>query len=121
MLATVNHPHLVEFIGYVSKPALLIVMGYVNGGTLLDYVREKRKRSIKHFGKEDESSWTMLDVRDTLRILMQVADGIGHLHSMRPRMIIHRDIKSENVLISKDRIPKIADLGEARKIDQQKT
>ena len=120
MLATVNHPHLVEFVGYVSKPALLIVMGYVNGGTLLDYVLEKRKRSIKKFGTE-ESSWEMLDVRDTLRILMQVADGIGHLHSMRPRMIIHRDIKSENILITKDRVPKIADLGEARKIDQQKT
>ena len=120
MLATVNHPHLVEFVGYVSKPSLLIVMGYVNGGTLLGYVLEKRKRSIKKFGTE-ESSWEMLDVRDTLRILMQVADGICHLHAMRPRMIIHRDIKSENILITKDRVPKIADLGEARKVDQQKT
>ena len=39
---------------------------------------------------------------------------MAYLHDWQPLPILHRDIKSENILVTKDLTPKIADLGEAR-------
>ena len=49
-----------------------------------------------------------------MKILIGMAKGMAYLHSMQPLPVLHRDIKSENILLTEKLEPRIADLGEAR-------
>ena len=49
-----------------------------------------------------------------MRILTGIARAIAYLHAVEPKPILHRDIKCENVLLSKKMDAKLTDLGEAR-------
>ncbi|MDD1673525.1 MAG: serine/threonine protein kinase, partial [Methanomicrobiales archaeon] len=52
-----------------------------------------------------------LDLRDTLKIVKGLADGLAYAHRMG---VIHRDLKPHNILLSEDMTPKIADWGLSR-------
>ena len=77
-------------------------MEYADGGTLKDFFakarRDQRPPSLQH----------------SMKILIGFSDGMSYLHSLEPVPILHRDIKSENILLTKDLDPRIADFGEAR-------
>ena len=101
MLSKVDHINIVGFVGYATDPFLLIVMDFVSGGTLKDLVE-------KH-DPMDPPSMEIL-----MKILIGSAKGLTYLHATEPMPILHRDIKSENVLLTNDFEARIADLGEAR-------
>ena len=108
MLSKVDHINIVGFVGYATDPFLLIVMDFVSGGTLKDLVE-------KH-DPMDPPSMEIL-----MKILIGSAKGLTYLHATEPMPILHRDIKSENILLTKDLKPRLADLGEARTMAQNKT
>lgn len=70
---------------------------------------------------EGQSAQTLLDQRGSLRvadaahIVLGIARALEHAHS---RHIIHRDIKPDNILLTRDGLPKLADLGLAKKLDE---
>ena len=101
MLSKVDHINLVTFVGYSVDPFLLIVMDFVNGGTVRDLV--------KNHDPTDPPSMEIL-----MKILIGSAEGFAYLHATEPVPILHRDIKSENILVTTGFEPRIADLGEAR-------
>ena len=101
MLSTVEHPNIVGFVGYSKDPFLLIVMDFISGGTLCDFVEERGARSP-------------LGMETTVGILIGAATGFAYLHAQLPMPILHRDIKSENILLTDDLEARVADLGEAR-------
>ena len=109
MLARFNHENIVKFKGYVLKPALLIVMEFVAGGTLLAFIKEAAKTG------------NPLGLKTTMMILEGCAGALEYLHTMSPAPVLHRDIKSENILLTKKLEPRLADLGEARTMAQNKT
>ena len=109
MLSKLDHENIVKFKGYVLEPALLIVMDFVAGGTLSAFV------------KSANESGAPPDLKTTMRILEGCARALEYLHAMPPAPILHRDIKSENILLTKDLKPRLADLGEARTMAQNKT
>ncbi|AIA29346.1 serine/threonine protein kinase [Mycoplasmopsis californica] len=78
-----------------------LVMELVNGETL--------KNEINKGGK--------LIARTAVNYAMQIAEGLGELHSNK---IIHRDIKSTNIMITSDRNVKIIDFGLALREDSQR-
>ncbi len=49
--------------------------------------------------------------QEALEIIVQVADALNHAHQ---RGLVHRDIKPENIMLTRERVPKLADLGLAR-------
>ena len=108
MLSKLDHENIVTFKGYVLKPALLIVMEFVAGGTLSAFVKSANESGPP-------------DLETTMRILEGCARALEYLHAMPPAPILHRDIKSENILLTKDLKPRLADLGEARTMAQNKT
>ena len=81
-------------------------MDFVEGGTLKDY--------IATFGIDDDGMIIIPEKRTTFRIMLGVARGLEYLHTREPMPILHRDIKSENILLTAELEPRIADLGEAR-------
>jgi eukaryotic-like serine/threonine-protein kinase len=77
------------------------VMEYVEGDTIKDRL-DKNKT---------------FDEKETLRIVLAVAEALKHAHS---RGLIHRDIKPENIILTRDGGVKLADLGLARITNDEK-
>ena len=82
-------------------PFLLIVMEFVSGGTLSDFVDNTDPLDPPNF-------------EVVMKILIGSAKGLAYLHATEPMPILHRDIKSENILLTDDYDARVADLGEAR-------
>jgi len=88
-----SHPNIVRIytVGdYKDQP--FIVMEYVKGMTLKDYLREKKA----------------LNVQDSIFIMKQIAEGVLYAHQNK---IIHRDLKPQNIMITEDAEIKITDFG----------
>src|SRR5690349_11766852 len=100
--ASLQHPHIVPLLaaGGVDD-VLYYTMPLVEGGAL-------RTR----LSREGE-----LPVRDTVRILKDVADALAYAHA---RGVVHRDIKPDNVLLSGQHAV-VADFGVAKAVSQAKT
>jgi serine/threonine protein kinase len=77
------------------------VMEYVEGDTIKDHL-DKHKT---------------FEEKEALRIVLAVAEALKHAHT---RGLIHRDVKPENVILTKDGGVKLADLGLARITDDEK-
>ena len=100
-LSKIDHVNLITFVGYCLEPNLLIVMDFVSGGTLAAFVLA-----------QDPADPPSLEVM--IKILAGTCNGLAYLHAWEPMPILHRDIKSENILLTEDMDPRIADFGEAR-------
>ncbi|KAK6157351.1 hypothetical protein DH2020_011599 [Rehmannia glutinosa] len=97
ILSRIYHPRLVNLLGFAVDPnqRKLIVVEYMPNGTLYDLLH----------GSGKPPGW----VKRT-RFALQVAWAVQFLHSSNPP-IIHRDIKSSNVLIDSDFNSRISDFG----------
>ena len=94
-----SHPNIVRFIGvyYPERNSLFPVM-----------MMELMAESLTHYVKKPNISMKM-----KASILYDVAFGLHYLHSYNPP-IIHRDLSPNNVLMSRDSVAKISDLGVAK-------
>eukprot|EP01087_Luapelamoeba_hula_P014010 TRINITY_DN4045_c1_g1_i2.p1 TRINITY_DN4045_c1_g1~~TRINITY_DN4045_c1_g1_i2.p1 ORF type:complete len:1175 (+),score=133.84 TRINITY_DN4045_c1_g1_i2:590-4114(+) len=98
-LSEMHHPNIVLFIGAcMRQPNLCIVTEYVKQGSLKDVLMNK---SIK------------LPWQTRMKIAKGAALGVYYLHSLDP-VILHRDLKSSNILIDENWNAKVADFGFAR-------
>lgn len=98
--ARLVHPYIINIYDVVSDGSdQYIVMEYVDGVTLKDYMKENR-----------------LSLNAVLEIGVRLADALQHAHS---KNIIHCDIKPHNILIDKNLNPKIADFGIAKMVSSQ--
>jgi serine/threonine protein kinase len=85
LTSDISHPNLVKCFEATQKPPFLIVSEYCAGGSLYDLIHEGSY----------ELTWGQ-----RLKILCDIAQGMEHLHGLKPK-IIHRDLKSCNVLLTK--------------------
>ncbi len=97
MLAKYRHPNIVLMLGAITvPPQLCLVMELVKEGTLFDLLHRKKAN---------------LSEGDKRKIALQIIGVISYLHRLG---IVHRDIKSHNILIDKAYNIKICDFGLAR-------
>ena len=97
--AGLSHPNIVNVYDVGEENGIYyIVMELVQGITLKHYIERKGK----------------LDIREVLNISVQIASGMGAAHANR---IIHRDIKPQNVIMSRDGKVKVTDFGIAKAAD----
>ncbi|ETL30853.1 TKL/DRK protein kinase, partial [Phytophthora nicotianae] len=101
LTASLIHPHIVKFIGVAwnSLSNLSLVLEYVPRGNLRDYLHTN----------SDILSWA----RDRIFMAIAVAEALEYLHSRTPA-IIHRDLKSNNILLTESLDPKLIDFGVSR-------
>ena len=92
VMKEINHPNLVNYIeSYLQGKNLMVVMEYMSGGQLTDVVEE-----------------VAMDEKHIAYVMAQTLEGLYYMHS---KGILHRDIKSDNVLIGSDGSVKITDFG----------
>lgn len=102
IMRKVRHRNVVQFIGACTKkPHLCIVFEFMKGGSVYD-----RLRSAK-------GPFSIVEV---LRIAAEVSRGMNYLHQ---RKILHRDLKTANLLVDEHGTVKIADFGVARLLDSE--
>ncbi|KAK4786421.1 hypothetical protein SAY86_003110 [Trapa natans] len=98
MLATLKHPNIVRFIGACRKPLVwCIVTEYAKGGSVRSFLSRRQNRAVP--------------LRLAVKQALDVARGMAYVHGLG---FIHRDLKSDNLLINSDKTIKIADFGVAR-------
>ena len=103
ILSRVRHRNAVAFVGAVTEqPNLCLVMEYMDAGSLHQAIH---KRNL------------VLPLPRVLQVAMDVAQGCHYLHRQKP-MIIHRDLKSQNILLTAQGVAKIADFGLSRFFQQ---
>uniref|UniRef100_A0A0E0ERB2 Protein kinase domain-containing protein n=1 Tax=Oryza meridionalis TaxID=40149 RepID=A0A0E0ERB2_9ORYZ len=99
-LTTVHHRYLVLLVGYCTdKDHLALVYEYMPNGSLYDHLRGKNAIIQK-------LSW-----QHRARIALEAAQGLDYLHTGCVLPIVHRDVKSHNILLGCDLNAKISDFG----------
>lgn len=97
-LSELNHFAILPFVGAHMKPPYSIVTEYMNGGSLFSRIHPK------------DPSERLTPTKLTI-IALGVAYGMSYLHSQQ---MIHRDLKSLNILLDANDYPKISDFGLSR-------
>ncbi|XP_010554663.1 PREDICTED: LOW QUALITY PROTEIN: putative serine/threonine-protein kinase-like protein CCR3 [Tarenaya hassleriana] len=103
-LSRLHHKHLVRLVGYCEeREERLLVYDYMKNGALYDHLHHKENVE-KHSSLIN--SWKI-----RIRIALDAARGIEYLHNYAVPPIIHRDIKSSNILLDADWTARVSDFG----------
>ncbi|XP_065015157.1 calmodulin-binding receptor-like cytoplasmic kinase 3 isoform X3 [Musa acuminata AAA Group] len=101
LLAKIEHNNLVRLLGYTDKGnERIIITEYVPNGTLREHL--------------DGLCGKILDFSQRVEIAIDVAHALTYLHLYAEKTIIHRDVKSSNILLTESYRAKVSDFGFAR-------
>eukprot|EP00897_Mesotaenium_endlicherianum_P007872 jgi/Mesen1/7112/ME000369S06438 len=101
LISKINHRNLVQLLGFCTEgDEQILVYEYVPCGTLQDRLQPPPAAAA-----------APLSFSQRLDVAVGVARGLNYLHSFSQKPIVHRDIKSANILLDEDSQPKIADFG----------
>ncbi|XP_037836747.1 mitogen-activated protein kinase kinase kinase 7 isoform X4 [Kryptolebias marmoratus] len=107
-LSRVNHPNIVKLYGSCKSPVCL-VMEYAEGGSLYNVLHGAEP--LPYYTASHAMSWCL-----------QCSQGVAYLHGMKPKALIHRDLKPPNLLlVAGGTVLKICDFGTACDIQTHMT
>jgi serine/threonine protein kinase len=104
ILSRLRHPNLVLFYGCTSSRSreLLLVYEFVPNGTVADHLHG-------HRAPERALTWPL-----RLNVAVEAAAALAYLHAVEPAPIVHRDVKTNNILLDANFHVKVADFGLSR-------
>ncbi|KAG8384565.1 hypothetical protein BUALT_Bualt04G0131000 [Buddleja alternifolia] len=103
LLARLHHRNLVNLVGYcVDKGQRMLVYEYMSNGSL---------ENLLYNEKEQVLSWD-----ERLQIAQDISHGIEYLHDGAVPPVIHRDLKSANILLDHSMRAKVADFGLSKEV-----
>ncbi|XP_059166329.1 mitogen-activated protein kinase kinase kinase 7-like isoform X2 [Physella acuta] len=108
-LSRVNHPNIVRLYGACREHPVCLVMEYAEGGSLYNVLHGSGQQP--RYTPAHAMSWCL-----------QCARGVEYLHNMKPKALVHRDLKPPNLLlIMGGTVLKICDFGTACDIQTHMT
>ncbi|GAB6024923.1 hypothetical protein CHUAL_010028 [Chamberlinius hualienensis] len=109
-----KHVNIINLLGCCTQDGpLYVLVEFAPNGNLRDYLRTHRPSSGYERAIGDKSESKTLTQKDLTSFAFQVARGMSYLASKR---CIHRDLAARNVLVTEDKVMKIADFGLARDV-----
>ena len=104
LLSSIKSNYVVKYFdSFIDNHNLNILMEYCDGGDLYQYLEKNKKKKIK---LKEKIIW---------QIFIQMIIGLNSIHKKK---ILHRDIKSQNIFLTKNLDIKIGDLGVSKKLIQ---
>ncbi|XP_033096914.1 serine/threonine-protein kinase Nek4-like [Anneissia japonica] len=102
LLSKLRHPNIVSYKdSFESEDGhLYIAMGYCDGGDLYNKLKEQKGAALEE--------------KQIVEWFVQIAMALQYMHE---RNILHRDLKTQNIFLTKSKIIKVGDLGIARVLD----
>ncbi|KAG0477050.1 hypothetical protein HPP92_013891 [Vanilla planifolia] len=108
IIASLRHRNLVRLQGWCQERGeILLVYDFMRHGSLDKALFD--------------SAAAILPWRHRRKILAGVASALAYLHHECERLVIHRDVKSSNVLLDEDFHPRLGDFGLARQVDHDRS
>ncbi|KAI7724661.1 LOW QUALITY PROTEIN: hypothetical protein M8C21_006395 [Ambrosia artemisiifolia] len=117
LISSVRHRNLLRLLGWSSEVSNLLVLEYMPNGSLDRFLWGSSSKNslyankLIHNGGARKGTLNWIQRYD---IIFGIARGLAYLHNEFYVKIVHRDIKSSNILLDHDFQPKIADFGLAR-------
>ncbi|TQD78710.1 hypothetical protein C1H46_035714 [Malus baccata] len=110
MISALQHPNLVKLYGCcIEGNQLFLVYEYMENN------------SLAHVLFDPEEGLKKLDWNTRHKICLGIARGLAFLHEESTLKIVHRDIKTTNILLDRDLNPKISDFGLAKLNEEENT
>ena len=104
VLSHLHHPHIPAFVdAFMEQGRYFIVLNYIEGNDLTDLIRKARQRN------------QFIPLAQIMQWILAICDAVMFLHRQHP-IIIHRDIKPDNIRITPNGTAVLVDLGNAKAV-----